>query len=720
MLSDILKEQSYYPPVLQNGTDSVLIGLLGSPDGAWEYSAHLSRQCATGWYKTDRRESPMDPELVELASLGTFPLIGKDQIVVADSKQVFDAATATLTTDYWQKDNRGENRLRVRVTSFMTRDHLLVEHYEILEAPTRGASFQFSIGPAGQPEVAKQPASGFTKPVISWQLFEDPEKKGGGFRYWTGKYEGIALTWTDMEGTAAVPNWGRSRQYAMMRNPIAMKTPPVTEPCAFTRYSCVIDEDDAGEDTLNFRLQSTWQKTVNLGYGGILKEHQDFWLKYQSASTVTIPNRPDIQYIYEFSHYYIKTLQEEKSGFTPVGLQPFLWQGYHFWDYSFFQYAWLGGNYMEESARACRFLISRHSDARKLARKMGCPGARMAWRTGRTIFEAYAEKDVQFHNNSVAAYCLYLHYCVTGDRELLEEAFPLMDDLVTFMVETRVEDAGTHAIMRDCMGPDESKLDLKRNDSWTCAITICAIEGLLQSALELGKSPSVADLKGVAEKLRAGLDKNVDAKGVMQSFQGGTVPHWGSLVFSHLPEHPALLATIDKMEENYDPELDLYNTHAVTRYAEKSFPWTDFWTATILALAGDRRAGEKIEKQIPYANMFGGLAERIFFHGERFKEYTGTVHGAFCWALQTCMVNQVGDTLRLFAGVPESWGDAAFENLRTQSGLLVSAERREGKVCCLTVTSASDITNLFWTDGVLKPQRLTLKKGINEIPLDFQ
>ena len=67
---------------------------------------------------------------------------------------------------------------------------------------------------------------------------------------------------------------------------------------------------------------------------------------------------------------------------------------------------------------------------------------------------------------------------------------------------------------------------------------------------------------------------NVDKCGVLQSFQGGRVPHFGSFIFDMFPEHPALIPTIEKMMENYDPEIDAYNFHGVSRYAEKAFPWS--------------------------------------------------------------------------------------------------------------------------------------------------
>ena len=714
--SSVLSENEYFPLCLQNGVDSMLIGPLGSLDGGWEYSDVLTRLSSIGWYKTDRRESPMQSELVELANLYTRPCIGDDDIVIEDFEQSFDAKKAILTTKYWQNDNRGQGRLKVRVTTFLTADHLLVEHYEILELPTQPVSWKFGIGPAVQFQAARGSGTGYKDPIVSWRLFEDISHNGVGFEYSTSNWFGIGATWVDCNDIRINKGWGQSQNFADGRAPITFQTCPISEKKSFTRYSCLIDNRDSGEQMPQKTLAKVQEKVRQAGYEKIRAGHECYWNDLNAKSAVSIAGRPDIQYTYEFSNYYLASSQDPASGFTPVGLQPYLWSGYQFWDQSFPQYAWSGSGRFELGERLCRQLISHHDKAKKLAAILGYDGATMAWRQGINDFEVWPEKGHQWHVSSVAAYSLWHHYQVTGNNALLADTYDLMNDLVTFSVNCFVQDMGDYAVIAECMGLDESKLDLKVNDSWTCAITIRAIEGLVQASETLDKIPSLTKLPELALKLRKGLERNIDEKGILQSFEGGTIPHWGSLIFAHIHNHCSAIPTIERLFENYCPKLKVYNTHAVTRYAEKSFPWTDFWCARILAMEGDERAGELIANQIRFANCFGGLAERIFYRGQLFKQYFVTGQAAFSWAVQGCLVNQVENKLRLFYGINKDWGEVSFENLYTDYGLMVSAQGDYNTVRKLVIASRYDGLEIeIACRDTSIPQKVTLKKGENII-----
>jgi len=135
------------------------------------------------------------------------------------------------------------------------------------------------------------------------------------------------------------------------------------------------------------------------------------------------------------------------------------------------------------------------------------------------------------------------------------------------------------------------------------------------AARELQRKPVISGLDEVIRKLTAGLEKNMDAKGVMQSFQGGRLPHWGSLIFDLFPGHPALKPTLAKMMENYDPGMKLYNFHGVTRYAEKCFPWGNYWAARNFSRVGDPAAHQLLANALESVNYFGAIPERVFYTG---------------------------------------------------------------------------------------------------------
>lgn len=118
--------------------------------------------------------------------------------------------------------------------------------------------------------------------------------------------------------------------------------------------------------------------------------------------------------------------------------------------------------------------------------------------------------------------------CYIRWKQSLKRKCPILPDYNLITLSKVFDDKGDYAIISQCQGLDESYSNEKVNDTWTCAITLCAIEALAEACCELGRSEQAATLVEKAGKLRKGLDQNVDSQGVMQSFKGCMRPHWGS------------------------------------------------------------------------------------------------------------------------------------------------------------------------------------------------
>ena len=72
-------------------------------------------------------------------------------------------------------------------------------------------------------------------------------------------------------------------------------------------------------------------------------------------------------------------------------------------------------------------------------------------------------------------------------------------------------------------------------------------------------------------------------------------------------------------------------------------------------------------------------------------------------ALQDILLQSWGGTIRIFPGVPESWKDVTFHNLRAEGAFLVSAQRRDGKTQDLTLKKGESITLGPAPDTLLVP-----------------
>jgi hypothetical protein len=677
-----LPDKPYFPLYLSNGVDGMMINVLGSGDCWFEsttdHSAPLSTLKAPGWYKSDRR-TKRDIDLVygilfPLFEFSSCPILNGDLAVPRDSRQYFDPTTATLTTYYEQLDNETLKWMRVKVTTFLTNEHVLVEHYELEEVPASGAAVAFFLNSPAEayihlfPRVVKMDRA---------TLRVNAKKSLVTYDYVFDGFQGGARSWVDCESESG--SEGGNKKEVFLHG--ELRTRPMRKGESFTRYLVAVDSEDAR----NYRatLEATLKECQTLGYRRIKACHDQGWRSYFQASSVEIPD-PAVSFFYHVSRYMSRA-NLHPSGFLPMGNLPYLWQGVMFWDAGFVIRGLTGSGNLSEARRALDHLREYQKTGRQLARRYGGKGMRMEWTAEKSKFTTYPTPTLQVHNNAWWAHTIYSFYEATDDLAFLERNFDVMGDLLVFMNDCFIEDKGDHCVVRKCAGPDESVSSQKINDTWTAALTLKALMEYEQAARILKKKPLMEGLGERIKKLEAGLAKNVDEKGVMQSFQKGKLPHWGSLIFDLFPEHPALQPTLRKMMENYDPKLKVYNFMGVNRYAAKGFPWAGYWAARCFALAGDTAAHHVLTATMESSNYFAGMPERVFNHGELFNNWFFTAHAAMVWAVNGMLASARDDVLRILGGVHHAWKDVSFENIHAGNGLVVSASVRQGKLVALKV-----------------------------------
>lgn len=94
-------------------------------------------------------------------------------------------------------------------------------------------------------------------------------------------------------------------------------------------------------------------------------------------------------------------------------------------------------------------------------------------------------------------------------------------------------------------------------------------------------------------------------------------------------------------------------------------------------------------------------------------------------SLQEILLQSWGDKIRVFPGVPDTWRDVTFHNMRAEGAFLVSAVRRNGKTQWVSVTSLAgepcrvqtDITGPLQTGGSRGFKVQPLQNGIMSIDL---
>jgi hypothetical protein len=74
--------------------------------------------------------------------------------------------------------------------------------------------------------------------------------------------------------------------------------------------------------------------------------------------------------------------------------------------------------------------------------------------------------------------------------------------------------------------------------------------------------------------------------------------------------------------------------------------------------------------------------------------------------VQDLLLQSWGGTIRIFPGVPDSWKDMVFHNLRAEGAFLVSAARKDGKTQFVRIKSLAGEPCRVLVDGELKELRL--------------
>jgi len=519
------------------------------------------------------------------------------------------------------------------------------------------------------------------------------------------KFRGGARSWFDCESSGGSATAKKKNVFVFGQ----LQTRTMRSGESFTRYLAAIDNADTKNPSV--ALDATIAECRRLGYHRLRDRHQKEWQAYFATSRVEIP-APSVSFIYDTSRYLVRA-NLHPSGFLPMGNLPYLWQGVMFWDAGFALEAFMTSGNITEARRVLEHLNVYMPAGRAMARRYG--GARLEWTVEQGQFTQYPSLTMQVHNNTWWAHSIHALHRYTNDLQFLRRNFRNFEDLIVFVADYFLEDRGDHLIVRCCTGPDESASRPKVNDTWTCAITLKALMEYRDAALALKRRPIIANLDEVIHRLGAGLDRNVDGNGVLQSFKGGRLPHWGSLIFDLFPDHPALKPTLAKMMKNYDPRKKLYNMHGVTRYAEKSFPWTNYWASRIFSRVGDPTALRLLMNTIESANCFGGIPERIFYHGELFNNWLLTAHGSMVWAVNGMLANATGHVLRILGGVHHAWRDVKFENIHAGCGLVVSATIRKGRpvrIEIINLSSERREIECVWGNGCAR-WRLLLSPGSN-------
>jgi len=660
--------KSYFPMMLANGIDHVLVGYSGSMGAcqaheAWNYP-NMNMETITGWYRSDLRRRPAY-FVQNLVQCGYIVRRGIHADGIESAEQRFDPIRAVLDTRCQM------GYAEVRASTFLTRSHWLVHRFSVTPH-AQDMAMQFFVR---TPSVSALRVE--VSPTASRAGCLDFVVVGDGWPATPGRVvcdhpDAKRVTCYNGQSGLEVPLRGQSE---------------------FTfAVQCALIQDvsgGAGREELDGEFN----------YANRLQQHAAEWEKFHAHSAICLPHR-GIDDVYRTSLYVIRAHQHPVLGGITLGGYPDMWNnGVCPSDMSFGMVALMGANRLEEAERGVRFWKRCLPHLASLLREAGLPhGVSAPWDlsvsgegTAAPREKILEMKHVETAQISLQTWQLYQY---SGRSSVLKEYWDCLVQPLEFLVGHCVEEFEDHAEIIRSSGPNgkeriDGKVVYYPNPTFSLLTTIEALRGACEAANLLGREIPPR-WRQLLPKLERGVERN-RFEGVIREARhpNANVTEAASQVglFDARLDKETLLAHIRRFTSR-----EGFLTW--TNHGYRAVPWTMCDASAALSRLGMEGAGRYVEMAAMFTTTLNAFPEAIRPDGVYVKTWYPTVHGDFVHAVHLLLVRRRQDVVELFAGVPADWGPVSFQSLRAPVGLIVSASRTD-KGITATVINDSDRRQQF-------------------------
>lgn len=693
-------KEPYYPMLLSNGTDGILVDYSGSNFISYSGHTHWEQPhgAVAGWYKaTSRSLTGMNEGLIMQA--GYQMILYGDTAEPEFYEQSFDANRAILTTKLiFNKSTE------ISVESFLTNDGLWCEKITLIKG-----------NDACLPKIGfllMAPHSGYTWLTLrtTARIHAAVEEKEICFNYTFGECKGLGALWTD----------SKFQDTNITKDSISGDTfsclgmmGELSEGMSFSRILTVLDETEC-ED-----IQAEMEKRRAIaakGYDFVKEAHIKTWNVSPSAS-VHLP-RPFLQQIYDMGRYIIRSSQNQKSGATLLGIQPHLWNGglYCSYDTYFIIKALFKCGFHEAAEKCARFIRNQMKSGQKILSECGVKGAAAAgWTDCKGNFSRKMDLKKWFLNKKPMFPCIDIMNLYTiwqySDREITEEQKELLKAYIDFTKNLLAEKDGRIGLI-DIQAGIETAFDVE-TDSFTTIV-------LSQSIRAVGEMIEDNDLIAVADTIAQNINENYTEEGILLPFKNA--PYIGGMQADYFIF--SMMKGIS--ESNIDTMLFYAKTHwgydvDCTAQTYRHWPWMCSRAAICYTHLGEHeKAMEQLEKIPMGASALGVLPEKIRLDGAPINYWYTSPAALAVWAVNDAMCFGEGDTVYFAYGITADWQDFSAADIHLENGLSADITVSDGAVRTLILKNLSEravtvkikINSAFRADV---PECVTIDKGAQYI-----
>ena len=651
-LSYPLAKRPYFPMLMGNGNDFVLVGYTGAMGGGGSHEQWVyDHAVLTGWFKSDRRGK--DHRLANLLHCGYVIKHGLRASGIDRFTQHFDTHTATLHTDCQYA------HARVRVQTLLTSEHHLLHHFDVIPK-AQELSLQMFIKP---------PSFWWCPAELSEQVTLNTTKRGRQINFTvTGD------TLKNMRGklTSDAPDATVTQTYA--RQPGL--DIPLDQRHQFTVSLQLTDQQDQDQGTCDKR---------NTPLPTLQKNHKKQWKNYARQSSVKLPD--NLQKIYDTSLYISRSHQHPINGGIPAGAYPLMWHSdINTFDMAFSLMAMLTANRITEAKNVLGFWKQALPAMRELAASIGCEGACImpsVTQQGESVLPLNDDPaqrraivlDTKHFLTAHAPIHVWQTYLHTADINVLWDNWELMQQTMTFLLEHVVIEKREIALIIRSSGPNgkeraNGKSVHHLNPTRTLLAVIEALKAIIQAADALG-----IEHEPCWDRL---LPKLI--KGIEHNRHGGIIGRNQTMPTPHADPCMAALFNAPVDRKTFRAAMKRHrSSHGNQHWEDHGYsyvPWLDLHTAaTLLRLNQTDEAIVHLQRAAQCTTTLGAFPEGIRPDGVYWKTWYATVHGAFTHAMNILLARRDDKHVYVMHGVPKHWGDIAYKNLRVPIGLVINASR---------------------------------------------
>ena len=448
------------------------------------------------------------------------------------------------------------------------------------------------------------------------------------------------------------------------------------------------------------------ERALDAGFAAMRRSHQQWWSRYWSQSSVSVPNAAIER------QWYLETYKfgaAARADTPPITLQgPWTadngrippWKGDYHHDLNTELCYWpcYSGNHLDGGRGFVDWLWKTRDTAKAWTRRFfDMPGFNVpmtADLAGRQIggWHQYT------HSSTTAAWLahhFWLHWRHSGDDAFLRDRlYPYLRDVAVFLDAVTEKGADGKRVLPLSSSPETHD---NRLAAWFPTITnydLALIRWAFGTAADLAAKLEKKDdearwRKALAEMPELALDPG-DRRLLVAK---GHPLHASHRHFSHLMAiHPLGLI---RWENGEDDRKTIRAALAELERLGTSW-WTGYsfsWHANVAARARDgetaARALELFSTAFCLRNGFHCNGDQSGKGHSRFRYRPFTLEGNFAMAagLQEMLLQSYSGTIRVFPAIPAAWKDVSFKTLRAEGAFLVSATREDGVTKSLRIRS---------------------------------